>query len=89
MDTRGDNANRDLTDSEESSTCSEMTKEKYMTVQILTGAETAEKFYKDVKEGYWNNVARTQVNFCDAEHNSQQLVACKMNELDHLKAYRT
>jgi plasmid maintenance system killer protein len=78
-----------IPDSEESSTCSEMTGEEYMTVQILTGAETAEKFYEDLKEAYWNNVARTQVNFLEAESNSQELVACKTNELEYLKAYRT
>jgi hypothetical protein len=84
----GDNVNSDLTDSEESSTYSEMTKEEYMTVQILTGAERAEKFYENVKEGYWINVARTEVNFGEAESNSQQLVACRTNELNYLKNFR-
>lgn len=38
VETPGDDMNSDSTDSDESSTCSEMTREEYMTVQILTGA---------------------------------------------------
>lgn len=77
-----------LTGSESSSTCSEITWKAYTTTQILSGAETVEKFLKDSRDEYWNNVAKMQERFWDVQGESRQLVAFKTSELSHLQEYR-
>lgn len=56
--------------------------------QILSGAETADKYLQEAGDTYWTNVGKMQERFRDGLGESRELIAFKTSELSHLHEYR-
>ena len=88
VETEGNDVNSESTDNEDkedSSSGSEMSREEFMTAQILAGAKGARKFYNDE---YAVNTGKTQYEFRNTPDDPWMHIARMYKELDHLGEYK-
>jgi hypothetical protein len=83
----GNDVNSESSDNE-SSVCSEMSREEFMTAQVLAGAETARTFHNTNWKDYENEITKTAGKYPNTQGDSKQLIAWKVEDLDDLGDYR-